>query len=66
MLHLNSHNQQEVLASPINETPGTRCDLGQVNGLHFEIEFLEDKESRWAKIFELLESELVHNDFPLL
>ena len=31
--------------------------LAQVNGLDLELEFLEDKESRWNKIFALLEGE---------
>jgi hypothetical protein len=53
-----SENQQHgiTLDHQLDEATKTHC-LGQMNGFDIELEFLEDNENRWGKIFELLEGE---------
>jgi hypothetical protein len=54
-----SENQQHGIARDhhLDDAPAKTSRLGQVNGFDVELEFDEDKENRWAKIFELLEGE---------
>jgi hypothetical protein len=54
-----SENQQPAttLDHQLDEAAVKRSRLGQVNGFDIDLEFLEDKENRWDKIFELLEGE---------
>ena len=53
-----SHNQQyrTALDHQLDE-PTKRHRPGQMNGFDIELEFLEDNENRWDKIFDLLETE---------
>ena len=59
MDHPTSENRQhgttfdQQLDDPTTQT----SRLGEMNGFDIELEFLEDKENRWNKIFELLEGE---------
>ena len=54
-----SENQQHRIAldHKLDDAAAKTSRLAQVNGLDVELEFLEDKENRWDKIFELLEGE---------
>ena len=54
-----SENQQHWIARDhqLDDAAAKTSRLGQVNGLDVELEFVEDKENRWNKIFELLEGE---------
>jgi hypothetical protein len=54
-----SENQQHgnILHHQLDDVAAKTSHLGHVSGLDIELEFLEDKENRWDKIFELLEGE---------
>jgi len=54
-----SENQQHRIARDhqLDDAAAKTSRLTQVNGLDVELEFVEDKENRWNKIFELLEGE---------
>ena len=59
MDHPISEKQQQGIARDHqpDDAAAKTSRLGQVNGLDVELEFLEDKENRWTKIFEFLEGE---------
>ena len=54
-----SENQQHRITRDhqLDDAAAKTSRLTQVNGLDVELEFVEDKENRWNKIFELLEGE---------
>lgn len=54
-----SEDQQHGIARDhqLDDAAAKTNRLAQVNGLDVELEFVEDKENRWNKIFELLEGE---------
>jgi hypothetical protein len=54
-----SENQHHPIACDhqLDDAAAKTSRLAQVNGLDVELEFVEDKENRWNKIFELLEGE---------
>jgi len=49
-------SDKEVVRGIFNDA-NAGFHLGELNNLDVELEFLEDKENRWGKIFELLEGE---------
>jgi hypothetical protein len=59
MDHPKSENQQHRIARDhqLDDAAAKTSRLAQVNGLDVELEFVEDKENRWNKIFELLAGE---------
>jgi hypothetical protein len=53
----NGHKTIRDLYTHVTNERSRGDEVKEIIGSEVEIEFLEDKENRWDKIFELLESE---------